>query len=264
MIAHPGSVLDENYPVYAIKTVHAIPLSEDRARVALTALLSRNTRDPRPSLLPPVDDDLGRQDSLTQLEAPARVVKFADGDEIKVMTPTATRDGFVADLQNNAIYSPSPSSGRSSPSSEMSRTGPVERTIASRLAFWSRLSKRGQPHDLSDSYPVDDPSPPLDIMMTGNNQEPTEVLKDIITTTAPNPTTQEETHNQLEDKIVRETIREFSKGGMYFAYSFGQYPSTYNLWVYLLRCGGQILPDVYNISGIKSARRKGTMRCSRT
>lgn len=216
-----GQVLDEDHPVYAIKTVHAIPLSEDRAKAALIALVSRNARGPRPSLLPPVDNDLGPQDSLTQLEAPTRVVKFADGDEIKVMTPTATRDDSVADLQNNAIYSPMSSSGRSSPSSEMSQTGPVERTIASRLAFWDRLSKRGQPHDFSDSYPVDDPSPPLDITMTESNQEPTEALESIINTTAPTPTTQEETHNQLEDKIVRETIREFSKGGMYFAYSFG-------------------------------------------
>jgi hypothetical protein len=58
--------------------------------------------------------------------------------------------------------------------------------------------------------------------MAAGRQEPAEVLGDIIATTAPTPITQEETHNQLEDKIVRETIREFSKGGMYFAYNFGR------------------------------------------
>lgn len=214
-----GLVLDRDRPVYAIKTVHAIPLTQERATFAVNALLSRNTRNIRPSLLPPVDDDLDSQDPLVQPEAPARVVKFADGDDIKVITPAATQESFAADLQNNA--SPSSSSGRSSPSSEMSQTGPVERTVASRLAFWNRLNRRSQPHDFSESYPVDDPDPSLDGMMAGSHQEPTEVLRHILASTAPAPATQEETHNQLEGKIVNETIREFSKGGMYFAYSFG-------------------------------------------
>jgi len=139
------------------------------------------------------------------------------------MTPPATQGGnLFAGLQDNSIHTPSPSSGRSSPSSELSQTGPVERTIASRLVFWDRFSKRGRPGDLSDSYPVEEPDSSLDTIMADGHQEPAEVLGDIISTTAPAPTTQEETHNQLEDKIVRETIREFSKGGMYFAYSFGQ------------------------------------------
>jgi hypothetical protein len=218
----PRSVLDEYHPVYAIKTIHAIPLSEERATVAVNALLSRNTRNPRPSLLPPVDNDLGPQDPRVQPEPPTRAVKFADWDEIKVITPVATREDF-AGPQDNAISSPSSSSGRSSPSSEISQTGPVERTIADRLAFWNRPSKKSQPTHFgdSDSYPVDDPDPSLDTLIK-EAQEPAKVLGDIITTTAPAPTTQEERHNQLEDKIVREIIREFSKGGMYFAYSFGQ------------------------------------------
>ena len=216
------SVLDEDHPVYAIKTVHAIPLSEERATVAVNALLSRNSRNPRTSLLPSTDDDVSAEDSSAQARASSRAVKFADGDEIKVMTPLATQGDNFADLQNNPINSPPSSSGRSSPSSELSQTGPVERTIVSRLAFWNRLSKRGKLDDFSDSYPLEDPDSSLDTIMAHGRQEPAEVLGDIISTTAPAPTTQEETHNQLEDKIVREAIREFSKGGMYFAYNFGQ------------------------------------------
>jgi hypothetical protein len=223
-----GSVLHEDHPVYAIKTVHAIPLSEERAGVAVNALLLRTARNLRPSLLPPVDDDIDPEDSLIQPqpEAPTRAVKFADGHETKVITPMAAQEGF-ADLENNTIYSPSSSSGRSSPSSEISQTGPVERTIANRLVFWNRLSKRAQTHDFSDSYPLEDTDSPLDAMIADSHQEPAKVLGDIVTTTAPAPTTHEETHTQLEDKIVRETIREFSKGGMYFAYSFGQRFSGY-------------------------------------
>jgi len=215
------SVLKENQPVYAIKSVHAIPLSEERAIVAVNALLSRNSRDPRTSLLPSPSDDVDTQDSPTQSQASARAVKFASDDEVKVMSPSATQEDSFADLQN--IHSPSSSSGRSSPSSELSQTGPVERTVASRLAFWNRFSKRTKPGDFSDSYPVDDPDSSLDTIMASDHQEPADVLGDIIAATSPAPTTQEETHNQLEDKIVRETIREFSKGGMYFAYNFGQW-----------------------------------------
>lgn len=201
--------------------MHAIPLSEERATVAVNALLSRNNNNPRTSLLPSTGDDV--QDSPAQRQTSARAVTFADGDEVKVMTPSETQGGgLFADHQNYTTHSPSPSSGRSSPSSELSQTGPVERTIASRLGFWDRFSKRGRPGDLSDSYPVDDPDSSLDTIMADGRQEPAEVLGDIIATTAPAPTTQEETHTQLEDKVVRQTIREFSKGGMYFAYSFGR------------------------------------------
>lgn len=213
-------VLDGDRQVYAIKTVHAIPLSEERATVAVNALLSRNTRNSRPSLLPLVDD-VSSELTITQPEGPTRTVRFADGDDIKVMTPVAAREKF-ADHPDDAIHSPSSSSGRSSPNSELSQTGPVERTIASRLAFWNRSTKRGQSRDFGDSYPVDDPDSPLGAITADSHKGPAEVLGDIIVATAPAPMTREETHNQLEDKIVRETIREFSKGGMYFACSFGQ------------------------------------------
>jgi hypothetical protein len=54
-------------------------------------------------------------------------------------------------------------------------------------------------------------------------QEPDAVLSKVIETLAPAPASPEEQHSELEDKIVKEVIREFSKGGMYFAYTFGAY-----------------------------------------
>ena len=237
-----GSVLNEAHPVYAIKTVYAIPLSEERATAAVNTLLLRNSRNPRTSLLPPTDGDVSVEGLSTQPQASGRVVKFADGDDIKVMTPLETQgDNSFADVQNNPIHSPSPSSGRSSPSSELSQTGPVERTIAGRLAFWNRFSRRGGPDDFSDSYPVEEPNSSLDTIIARGRQEPAEVLEDIIAT-APAPTTQEETHNQLEDKIVRETIREFSKGGMYFAYNFGQWLCPHLASSLILFAGGRYYP----------------------
>ncbi|EIN07173.1 hypothetical protein PUNSTDRAFT_126985 [Punctularia strigosozonata HHB-11173 SS5] len=51
-------------------------------------------------------------------------------------------------------------------------------------------------------------------------QSPSEVLGDIIDSRAPEPKTQAEQHSELEDKILKEIIREYTKGGMYFAYTF--------------------------------------------
>ena len=51
--------------------------------------------------------------------------------------------------------------------------------------------------------------------------EPGEVLDTIITAAAPPPQTVEERHSELEEKVVKETIRQFTRGGMYFSYAFG-------------------------------------------
>jgi hypothetical protein len=52
--------------------------------------------------------------------------------------------------------------------------------------------------------------------------EPQEVLSRIIETAAPPPTTIREKYTELETKILRQIIKEFAKGEMYFAYDFGK------------------------------------------
>lgn len=61
----------------------------------------------------------------------------------------------------------------------------------------------------------------LDAIIREGTEEPSVVLGSILAATAPPPVSSEERHNELEDKIVREVIREYTKGGMYFAYNFG-------------------------------------------
>ena len=70
----------------------------------------------------------------------------------------------------------------------------------------------------------------LEQSMAEQTEEPAEVLKNILSTTAPPPASAAEKHTELEDKIVRECVKEFTRGGMYFAYTFG-------LWL----CALQIL-----------------------
>jgi len=67
----------------------------------------------------------------------------------------------------------------------------------------------------------------LDRLM--NEDEPAEVIETILASTAPPPPTVEEKHLEMESKIIRECVREFIKGGMYFAYNFGMYPSQIRL-----------------------------------
>jgi t-SNARE complex subunit (syntaxin) len=64
----------------------------------------------------------------------------------------------------------------------------------------------------------------IDDLMESMDQgvvEPSEVLDTIMTAAAPSPQTVEERHSELEEKVVKETIRQFTRGGMYFSYSFG-------------------------------------------
>lgn len=63
--------------------------------------------------------------------------------------------------------------------------------------------------------------PSLDSIISEGVKEPVEVLETLLTQTAPAPATQEEKHKEMEEKVVKECVREFSRGGMYFAYNFG-------------------------------------------
>jgi hypothetical protein len=59
--------------------------------------------------------------------------------------------------------------------------------------------------------------------MDQENEEPATMVDSILAATAPPPASVEEKQTELERKIIRECIKEFSKGGMYFAYNFGKY-----------------------------------------
>ncbi|KAF7323093.1 hypothetical protein HMN09_00089400 [Mycena chlorophos] len=233
-----GNLLDEAHAVYGVKGVTAIPLSEQRARIALNTLASRHTHTSRPSLivgsktLDSIHEVIPSTTSTVETEASSDIpprassprVQFADTDEVKVVTPL-TQTSF-SDEQSLSIATPtspySSSSDLSLPSDDQTAvTSTVAKTLVSRLSFWSRLSKRTSVAAVPET-PLEEegvkPSESLDEMI--NKQEPAEVIGNLIETMAPPPTTTEEQHSELEDKIVRECIREYTKGGMYFAYTF--------------------------------------------
>src|ERR1700722_18461986 len=224
-------VFDPVHTVYAIKGVTAIPLVEERALVAVKTLASRHAELLRPPLRPSntLDTIHPPPDSASDTEdvdhhakrASKRAVQFLDHEQIKVLTPRSLHE---FDLTYDHEDDPLPSSGASTPSSDYSAPMmTVAKTLATRLSFWSRLSKRTVLHaDTPVPGSFGEQQEALQSIMD-RDDKPTEIIDSILAATAPTPTTAEERHSELEDKIVRECVREFTKGGMYFAYNFGRW-----------------------------------------
>ena len=228
--------------MYGIKGVTEVPLVEERAKIALNTLATRNIALTRPSLLKThnaegtdtsldMSDDQRlpkTQEADSQRKGYQRV-QFSSNPDVKIVA-----DGIYLNTNagiGNSILRPSSAqstaSDISTPSSEASvATSPVFKTLASRLSFWSRLSKRTpgsptipvvpEPMTLTDEEEV------LDNMISEGKEEPAQVIESILASTAPPPATSEERHSELETKVVRECIREYTKGDMYFAYNFGK------------------------------------------
>lgn len=185
-----------------------------------------NAAKARSSLLVPVnrsrDHSSGNAGSIDDVGSR---VKFSEECEVKVMTPVAV-DEFSA---RDAERPPSPASMvsvASSISSEVS-AAPVTKVLATRLSFWNRLSKTSDAKTSNVESVVDEEDRPLDSLIHEDMSEPQEVLSRIIEAAAPPPTTIREKYTELETKILRQTIKEFAKGEMYFAYDFGKVIHNY-------------------------------------
>ena len=244
-------MFDENHAVYSVKNVTVIPLEESRAKSALVPL--RAQKQHRPSALPLFDskpDGYEGIDSTPDVyspETPTPKVKFAEEDQVKMMTPATARE-FEAPYHDNSPPSPSSSIG-STPSELSVNTGNVAKAVSEKLSFWNRLSKKSRPtkispyqtvarteaelEELGISLPPDSPGSPepgmepfsLQNVLQEVGKEPARILNRILAL-APAPTTAEGKHSELEEKIIRECVKEFTRGGMYFAYNFGQLPSV--------------------------------------
>lgn len=232
-------VFDEQHTVFCVKGVAVIPLTEIRARAVLAKLALSHTHIERPDATENAFSD-AVDSSLPAVEgesstASSPKVKFAAEDQVKMMTPRAT-EGF--DLPDDDDDSPpSPASVASTPSSEYSvNTGNIAKVLAEKLSFWSRLSTRPQidPKNFgheggkvdavveTETDEVEPPAPvSLETLMQDGTQGPSEVIEEILSSTAPPPSTMAEKHNEMEDKIIRDCVREFTRGGMFFAYTFG-------------------------------------------
>jgi phosphatidylinositol 4-phosphatase len=233
---------DPRYVVYGVRGVAAIPLVEEHARTTLGTIASRH------SLMPPV---LGATPDSDGASAAARNV----GTERMTVGPTGDQkslqqENLIPQLDHpfddshktTVLEVPDSSSARSSLSDESSHssehsisTSPIAKTLASRLSFWSRLSKRPsrlsklptqtEDRDVSDpeSLPFLQEQELVNEIMDHGDEEPARMVDSILAATAPPPASVEEKQTELERKVIRECVKEFSKGGMYFAYNFGKF-----------------------------------------
>ncbi|KAI0723971.1 SacI homology domain-containing protein [Cerioporus squamosus] len=232
-----GDFLDPRHTVYSVKGVTAIPLEEDRARTVLSALASRNKVDRRVSLLPTESSQAEAQpdDTVTSLNTDAQEadssrsprVKFADEPEVKVVSPRPDQEFNLS--EDNGPPSPTSSTASTPSSTTSNSTDTVVKALTERLSFWTRLSKRNSRQTSTiDHMLVEQPDPAeppidpddLESILKDTSNDPEGVIDSIVSSAAPPPQTIEEKHSELEAKIVRECIREFTRGGMYFAYSY--------------------------------------------
>lgn len=214
-------MFDASHSIYGVKRIVSIPLVKDRARAVLSRMAYRNATAQRPSLVVSDDDDL-QVDSERASGAPQ--VKFADEDDVKIMTPLAEQMNFPANSDDRPA-SPELPSGASTPALDDAMANSPIMTIASRMSFWSRSSKhesnlseevvRGIEHSLLNE------SESLSSVTHDIQGEAGEVINSIIAATAPTPASSEERYTELEKRILREFIKEFTKGDMYFSLSFG-------------------------------------------
>jgi len=192
--------------VFGVREVVYIPLEYTGAKVTLERLVNPLRRSGLQQLA--VDQgESGDSDSLH--------VKWAPQHH-----PTTTPDA-------TSVLSSSPtSSGYSTPTTTGASISPLANTLAEKLSFWKRqrgvgnneasliVSKANGGHETIGEM--------LDDMDNGDTSiAPSQVVEDIVTAAAPEPKSAEERYLALEVKVLKETVRQFTKGGMYFSYSFG-------------------------------------------
>ena len=56
-----------------------------------------------------------------------------------------------------------------------------------------------------------------------DDEDSAEGPQDLLKTMPSSPISAKERRNEMDARIVRECIREYAKGGMYFSYGFGDY-----------------------------------------
>jgi len=193
-----------------VKDVAYIPLEYSRATVVLDKIIARVRR----SVAQPQANSY-EQDSKQAGETNSLHVKWAP-QHLPTTTPDAT----------SILSSSPPSSGYSTPTSSGVAIAPLAKTLADRLSFWKSkshpeatlvASKTSGDHDTLGEL--------LDDIDNGDTAslEPNKVIEDIMNAAAATePESSDQKHRAMDDKVLKETVRQFTKGGMYFSYTFGR------------------------------------------
>ncbi|EJD44199.1 hypothetical protein AURDEDRAFT_145215 [Auricularia subglabra TFB-10046 SS5] len=241
-----GNLLDDDHVIYAVKHVSAIPLEHDKAHAVLNGIRSTNATDRATAAAVSAEPSEALPDDAVNAPASLDDVEEEAEDDAEAQERRSAHVRFVSEVEARERESqrtqpprpPSPipsltSSGASSTtvSGRSSPTSPVSSALAERMSFWNRVYKRGPlsaaaaeqiKQTLESNVPITDS---LDKLLAAEYEKaeqpaPAEVVDTLAAAAPAAPVTVDEQNGELETKIVRETVRLFAKGGMYFAYSF--------------------------------------------
>lgn len=228
LTSHYILVLDACNEVHLIKSVSAVPLLEKQARPILDAMATKYNRNSMPADPSRVDFDDPNLDDVAVVSASntedseeqnnsSGKVKFSDKDDVKLVSPRPEKTFEIRSTSPAPSTSSSVSSGILTPVSDADDALPIRKAIASRLSFWPGLPSLRQK---SPTVPAEEtqllgPEPE-----SPDGTSP-EVLHDLQYTMPSPPATLKQRQNEMDTKILKECIKEFTKGGMYFAYNFG-------------------------------------------
>ena len=204
----PDSVLDESQAIYGVKKVTAIPLLKDGASRILANIKDCNAVHKMSFL---EDNYRSGEGDLAPEQPPKGPYNEVDEEHFQKI--------HVSDIEQAHPPSLAASSEATTPTSSEATLGvPISIALSNRLsAPWVRLSGRSPTklgHELSPTAPS---------VVEHAQGEPEVVVPSRAATTPSVPT--EEHYAELEDRVVRGCIREYTKGCMFFAYGFGTFAS---------------------------------------
>lgn len=217
-------MLNDTHTVYQVKGVSAIPLEESRATAVVKMLSAAKPLAKEHSKRHSHDGRLESTTDHEEEETQETHVKFLSvRGKDNEYSPLAEEEETSSDDEDDLSDGTPPDS-----------PSPLSKAIAAQLSFWTKLSKqideklskKPSPSNLSPSVPLLN-SPSTDSMedvgrRLSNGERSADILKSIIAKSAPPPSSTEAKYSELENKIVRETIKMFVRGGMYFSYTFGE------------------------------------------
>lgn len=197
-----GNLLNDTQTVYQVKGVSAIPLEESRATAVVKML---NAAKPPTREHPERHSHDGRLESTTDHE------EETQGTQVKFLSVRGKDNEYSQLTEEEVTTSDDSDDSDEEPPDSPS---PLSKAIAAQLSFWTKLSKQ-----------IDDKlsKKPLPSNLSNNkpllNSPSTDSMEDVAKS-APTPNSTEAKYSELENKIVRETIKMFVRGGMYFSYTF--------------------------------------------
>ncbi|KZT57009.1 hypothetical protein CALCODRAFT_470283 [Calocera cornea HHB12733] len=204
-----GNLLDPSRTIYCVKDVTAIPLEESKANASLKLLLRKSGGSPL------AEEDEYDSDSTTDTE---------DGDAASIVEPDVAQAVTLSSTSApQGTLKPPSIAVSTTPSASPERPKALP-DMARRLSFWRKVARRQQPlpapiPPLAEEMPAPDP-PALEknpaaaatLDAAGGPEEDGAAHGTV-------PTRYERLAD-VERKVVRECIRLWTQGGMFFAYDF--------------------------------------------